>query len=188
MGEVGQITRVIGPSRGSYLTYAASTIASAPGQLCVREMLDVYGLRRLKSSTKVVGMIGSPTADSATPKVYNRAFAAMNLDFLYLKFSVPDLKDFLQNAGAIGIVGFSVTASQESAVIPLLDTLTGKARDTGAVNTVYLQDGKWIGDNVVDMVYNPPITHLLRSAARQFEIWTGHRAPSEIFEEKSGLS
>jgi len=52
------------------------------------------------------------------------------------------------------------------------------------------------------MVYNPPITRLLRSsrdqgktviqgttmflaqAARQFEIWTGHRAPSEIFEEK----
>ena len=59
---------------------------------------------------------------------------------------------------------------------------------------------------VLDMVYNPPITRLLRSArdqgktviqgttmflaqaARQFEIWTGHRAPSEIFEEKTGLS
>ena len=61
-------------------------------------------------------------------------------------------------------------------------------------------------DVVFDMVYNPPITRLLRSArdqgktviqgttmflaqaARQFEIWTGHRAPSEIFEEKTGLS
>ena len=59
---------------------------------------------------------------------------------------------------------------------------------------------------VLDMVYNPPITRLLRSAldqgktviqgttmflaqaARQFEIWTGHRAPSEIFEEKIVLS
>ena len=57
-------------------------------------------------------------------------------------------------------------------------------------------------DVVFDMVYNPPITRLLRSsrdqgktviqgttmflaqAARQFEIWTGHRAPSEIFAEK----
>jgi shikimate 5-dehydrogenase len=56
------------------------------------------------------------------------------------------------------------------------------------------------------MVYNPPVTRLLRSAidqgktviqgttmflaqaARQFEIWTGHRAPSEIFEEKTVLS
>jgi shikimate 5-dehydrogenase len=59
---------------------------------------------------------------------------------------------------------------------------------------------------VLDMVYNPPITRLLRSAhdqgktviqgttmflaqaARQFEIWTGHRAPTEIFEEKAVLS
>ena len=57
-------------------------------------------------------------------------------------------------------------------------------------------------DVVLDMVYNPPITRLLRSArdqgktviqgttmflaqaARQFEIWTGHHAPPEIFEEK----
>ena len=55
---------------------------------------------------------------------------------------------------------------------------------------------------VFDMVYNPPITRLLRSAAdqgktiiqgttmflaqaaRQFEIWTGHRAPAEVFEAK----
>jgi shikimate 5-dehydrogenase len=62
------------------------------------------------------------------------------------------------------------------------------------------------GDVVFDMVYNPPITRLLRSArdqgktviqgttmflaqaARQFEIWTGHHAPSEIFEEKTVLS
>ena len=27
----------------------------------------------------------------------------------------------------------------------------------------------------------------LAQAARQFEIWTGHRAPAEIFEEKSAL-
>ena len=61
-------------------------------------------------------------------------------------------------------------------------------------------------DVVMDMVYNPPITRLLRSArdqgktviqgttmflaqaARQFEIWTGHRAPPEIFEENLIMS
>ena len=67
-------------------------------------------------------------------------------------------------------------------------------------------DGPIPASVVLDMVYNPPITRLLRAArdqgktviqgttmflaqaARQFEIWTGHRAPSEIFAEKSGLS
>src|SRR4029077_8509308 len=102
---------------------------------------------------------------------------------------VTDLKDFFENARAIGIVGFSVTIPHEAAVIPFLDRLTTEARDAGAVNIVSLQDGKWIGDIVCDMIYNPPVTHLLRPpAARQFQIWTGHRAPSKIFEEKSGLS
>jgi shikimate 5-dehydrogenase len=59
---------------------------------------------------------------------------------------------------------------------------------------------------VFDMVYNPPITKLLRSAAgqgkktiqgstmllaqaaRQFEIWTGQPAPPEVFETELSLS
>jgi shikimate 5-dehydrogenase len=63
-------------------------------------------------------------------------------------------------------------------------------------------DGTIHADAVFDMVYNPAITRLLRcaadqgrtiiqgttmflaQAAKQFEIWTGHRAPPEIFEEK----
>src|SRR5262249_5576017 len=43
MGNIGQLTRVIGPARGSFLTYAGLTAnASAPGQLTLREMIDVY--------------------------------------------------------------------------------------------------------------------------------------------------
>src|SRR4029077_2418522 len=57
MGEVAQITRVIGPSRGSFLTYAALMNGSAPGQLSLNEMLNIYNFRRVKSSTKVVGII-----------------------------------------------------------------------------------------------------------------------------------
>jgi 3-dehydroquinate dehydratase/shikimate dehydrogenase len=295
MGEIGQITRVIGPSRGSFLTYAASSNGSAPGQLSLSEMLEVYRFRRVRPSTKVIGVIGlPPVGHCVSPNIHNRAFAVRDLDFVYLKFPVPDVKDFFENARAIGIEGFSVTIPHKTAVIPFLDGLTAEAREAGAVNTVSLQAEKWIGDNtdvhgvrtavasagldvtgktvlilgaggaakaalaalfqakkvtmlprgeiaaaptyrcdllinatpvgmfpevdaspltgpipgdvVFDMVYNPPITRLLRSArdqgktviqgttmflaqaARQFEIWTGHRAPSEIFEEKSGLS
>jgi shikimate dehydrogenase len=204
------------------------------------------------------------------------------------------VKDFFDNARAIGIHGFSVTIPHKTAVIPFLDELTPEAQAIGAVNTVSPRNGKWVGDNtdvhgvraalssvgfdptgktvvilgaggaakaavaalkaakkvevlsrreiaeaahrrcdllinatpvgmfpmvdasplsgpidanvVLDMVYNPPITRLLRSAldqgktviqgttmflaqaARQFEIWTGHRPPPEIFEEKKILS
>jgi 3-dehydroquinate dehydratase/shikimate dehydrogenase len=294
MGEIGQITRVIGPARGSFLSYASSGDASAPGQLSLQEMLNVYRIRRIKRSTKLIGIVGSPVSHSLSPNIHNRAFDVANLDFVYLKFLTPDVKDFFDNAGAIGIEAFSVTIPHKTAVVPFLGELTPEAREAGAVNTVWWRDGKWIGDNtdvhgvkaalasgnfdpanktvvilgaggaskaavaalkearkvtvlsrrevpdaskyrcdllinatpigmfpmvdslpvqgpipaevVFDMVYNPPITRLLRSArdqgktviqgttmflaqaARQFEIWTGHRAPSEIFEEKTGLS
>ena len=147
MGEVGQITRVIGPSRGSFLTYAALMDASAPGQLSVSEMLNVYRFRCIKASTKVVGIIGLPIGDSGSPNIHNRAFAANDLDFVYLKFPVPDVKDFFDNARAVGIEGFSVTIPHKTAVIPFLDELTVEARDAGSVNTVSLRNGKWIGDN-----------------------------------------
>jgi 3-dehydroquinate dehydratase/shikimate dehydrogenase len=290
MGDTGQITRVIGPSRGSFLTYAASVNASAPGQLSLREMKDVYRFRRITRSTRFIGIVGNPLGHSLSPVIHNKGFVALGLDFVYLKFPTRDVKDFFDNARAIGIEGFSVTIPHKTAVIPFLDELTPEALEVGAVNTVSLRGGRWIGDNtdvhgvrealasaafdpsdktvvilgagggaraavaavkgaktvtvlsrrdvpgasnyrcdllinatpvgmfpmvdasplhglipadvVLDMIYNPPITRLLRSArdqgktviqgttmflaqaARQFEIWTGHRAPSEIFEEK----
>jgi 3-dehydroquinate dehydratase / shikimate dehydrogenase len=189
MGEIGQITRVVGPSRGSFLTYAASTNASAPGQLSVVEMLDVYGFRRVRSSTKIIGVIGWPVVHSMLPAIQNDGFAALDLDFVYLKFPSPDVNDFFENARAIGIQGFSVTIPHQTAVIPFLDELTAEARHAGAVDTVSTREGRWVGDLVSDMVYNPPITRLVTAqAARQFEIWTGHPAPSKIFSEKSDLS
>ncbi len=291
MGDIGQITRVIGPARGSFLTYAASTISSAPGQMTVREMRDVYRFGKVGRETKLIGIVGNPLGHSLSPVIHNRAFDKLDLDFVYLKFPVPSVKDFFENARAIGIEGFSVTIPHKTAVIPFLHDQTPEALEAGAVNTVFQRNGQWIGDNtdvhgvraalasaaidpvdktvvilgrggaakaavvavkgaksvrtlsrqevadasnhrcdllinatpvgmfpavdaspvhgpihanvVLDMVYNPPITRLLRSAAdqgktviqgttmflaqaaRQFEIWTGHRAPAEVFDEKS---
>ena len=41
MGDLGQITRIAGPSRGSFLSYAFSSNESAPGQISLQEMLNV---------------------------------------------------------------------------------------------------------------------------------------------------
>jgi 3-dehydroquinate dehydratase/shikimate dehydrogenase len=147
MGDVGQITRIIGPARGSFLTYAAVTSVSAPGQLSVHEMLDVYRFRRIGKTTKLIGIVGNPLGHSLSPVIHNRAFEALGLDFVYLKFPTSDVRDFFDNALAIGIEGFSVTIPHKTAVIPFLDEQTPEALEAGAVNTVVRRDGKWIGDN-----------------------------------------
>ena len=62
---------------------------------------------RVRRTTKLIGIVGNPLSHSLSPVIHNRAFEALNLDFVYLKFPTPDVKDFFENARAIGIEGFS---------------------------------------------------------------------------------
>jgi 3-dehydroquinate dehydratase/shikimate dehydrogenase len=148
MGDLGQITRIIGPSRGSFLTYAGlAPNASAPGQLTVDDMHCVYRFRRAGPHTKLIGIIGYPLTHSRSPHIHNRAFDALDLDMMLVKCPVTDVKDFFNNARPIGISGFCVTIPHKVAVIPFLDDITPEARDVGAVNTVTWRNENWIGDN-----------------------------------------
>ena len=147
MGEMGQITRVLGPSRGSALTYASAGMASAPGQLGIRDLLDTYRFRKVGADTRVIGIIGNPVGHSRSPELHNRAFEDAGLDFVYLKFLVDDAGDFAKAFDQIGIVGFSVTIPHKVEIMRYLDGVTREAAAVGAVNTVYRSDGKWMGDN-----------------------------------------
>lgn len=148
MGAMGQLTRILGPSRGTALTYAATgSEGSAPGQLKLEELLETYRLGRIGSGTRLVGIVGNPVAHSRSPELHNRAFEAARLDYVYLKFPVDELDDFFGNAEALGIEGFSVTLPHKVAVGNRLPNLTPEAIAAGAVNTVYRHDGEWKGDN-----------------------------------------
>jgi 3-dehydroquinate dehydratase/shikimate dehydrogenase len=147
MGELGQITRIAGPSRGSFLSYAFSSGESAPGQISLKEMLDVYKFRRVKKSTKLLGVLGMPVSHSKSPVLHNRAFEKTNLDFVYMKFLGNDLDDFFENAPHCGVEGFSVTIPHKVAIIPFLNRLGLEASKIGAVNTVSRAADGWVGDN-----------------------------------------
>jgi 3-dehydroquinate dehydratase/shikimate dehydrogenase len=148
MGDVGQITRIVGPARGSFLTFAASERqAAAPGQLTVKEMLETCKFRRIRQSTKLLGILGMPVGHSLSPALHNRAFEKTGLDFAYVKLPAPDIKDFMENARAVGLSGFSVTIPHKIAVMPFLSEVTKAASAVGAVNTVSDDNGNWIGDN-----------------------------------------
>jgi len=147
MGEIGQITRIAGPSRGSFLSYAASTRQAAAGQLTVPEMLDTYKFRRIRRSTRLLGILGMPVSHSLSPVLHNRAFELSNLDFAYVKLPAPDVNDFMENARAVGLAGFSVTIPHKISMLPFMSRLTPAATAVGAVNTVSDENGTWIGDN-----------------------------------------
>jgi 3-dehydroquinate dehydratase/shikimate dehydrogenase len=144
MGSAGLITRVLGPSRGSFLTYASLGRGreSATGQITCRELIESFRIRRITPRTEIFGVMGNPVSHSASPAIHNRALSAAGLDAVYLPLEVADPSEFLSrmvaNAGEFSLPfrGLSVTIPHKAAVIPLLDEVDETALAIGAVNTI----------------------------------------------------
>lgn len=97
----------------------------------------------------VYGVIGDPLDFTLSPRLHNAALLACGLPGHYRQLRVPPqaLPAAIQALRDVGRGGYNVTMPHKVAVIPLLDTLTPLARETGAVNTVYWQGDQLCGDN-----------------------------------------
>ena len=152
----GLITRLLGPSRGCFLTYGSLGRGreSAPGQITCDELRRVYRVDQLSPATKITGIIGRPVSHSASPAMHNTAFNALGLDFAYLPFEVDDVGEFFTRFVKPAsreldwdLRGFSVTIPHKTAVLPWLDKIDATARKIGAVNTVVIENRETIGYN-----------------------------------------
>lgn len=106
-------------------------------------MLTVSG------ATRVVGIIGYPVRHSLSPAMQNAAFAACNLDYVYVPFAVApgNLESGVSGLRSLGLCGFNVTIPHKTEIIRYLDVLDKSAEDAGAVNTVLIDNGRMIGYN-----------------------------------------
>ena len=103
-------------------------------------------------NTFKLGLIGYPLGHSLSPKIYAAALKACKLKGDYSLFPVaPDdlqeMTNLLDRLRSDKIHGFNITIPHKQNIISFLDELTPTARVIGAVNTVYMQNGKLIGDN-----------------------------------------
>ncbi len=103
----------------------------------------------VSGKTQVVGIIGNPVKHSLSPAMHNAAFAACDLDYVYVPFFVApeNLGNAISGLKALGVCGFNVTIPYKTDIIPYLDYLDQTAEEAGAVNTVLIKNGKMIGHN-----------------------------------------
>ena len=94
-------------------------------------------------STRVAGVIGDPIRHSLSPIIHNAAFAALDMDWVFLAFPVPEgeVAGALAGCRSLGIEGLSVTMPHKTAVAGLVDRLSPTASALGAVNTVVRAEG-----------------------------------------------
>lgn len=156
MGEYGLITRILGPSRGAFLTYASleDDKATAPGQISAKDLRGIYRIETINRESQVMGLVGRPVAHSLSPHMHNSAFQALGLDAVYLPLEVRDLRPFISRMVHPltrelnwNVVGLSVTAPHKTAVIDLLDWVDDSARQIGAVNTIVVDGPQLLGYN-----------------------------------------
>jgi shikimate dehydrogenase len=100
-------------------------------------------------STRVAAVIGDPIAHSLSPVIFNAAFEAARLDWVFVAFRVPagDTRRAFDGIRATGIGGVSVTMPHKDAACALVDELTPEASALGAVNCVVNRDGTLVGHN-----------------------------------------
>lgn len=148
MGEIGLPGRLLALREGSALAYAPIGPATAPGQVGLRELKQLYRAHLLTRKTEVYGVIGDPIRHSLSPLMHNTGFVARKRDAVYLPFLVHDLKDFLGAIPDFGVRGFSITIPHKENILRHLADCDRLAADIGAVNTVVVRrDGSLYGLN-----------------------------------------
>jgi 3-dehydroquinate dehydratase/shikimate dehydrogenase len=175
MGPAGMVSRILAKKMGSFLTFASldDEQATAPGQLTIRQIKELYRWDRINSQTQILGVIGDPVMHSLGPMLYNACFEKENINAVYLPFLVQQETSgfdlFMQgilsrpwlNAG-----GFSVTVPHKTNALNFArrhgEFVEGLAMTIGAVNTLK------IGFNNILSAYNTDYAGAMNALAAAF--------------------
>ena len=107
-----------------------------------------------RTESYLVGLVGDGVMPSLTPHMHEREGDVQGLRYLYRPIDLHELGlpgstigDLLQSAYRMGFNGLNVTHPCKQLVLDHLDEITPDAAKLGAVNTVVIQDGRFIGHN-----------------------------------------
>lgn len=161
MGEAGLISRVLAKKFGAFLTFASLTdeSATAPGQITIADMKNLYRWDAIRPSTKVFGVVAHPVRHSMSPAIHNAAFSEVGFDGVYLPMLVePDYESFksfiegFMDFDGMNLSGLSVTIPhKENALLYLKETgseIEPLGERIGAINTISIDpSGRLSGKN-----------------------------------------
>src|SRR4029453_15299559 len=106
------------------------------------------------SEAYLIGLIGDGVTPSLTPPMHEREGDVHGVRYLYRPIDLAELElpgtavgDLLQSAYRLGYNGLNITHPCKQLVLQHLDEISDDARRLGAVNTVVIKDGRFIGHN-----------------------------------------
>ena len=196
MGEEGLVSRILGPRFGAAFTFASfadgsetdSKLATAPGQLSLRTLRDLYHVEQLDQATRLFAVAGNPIAHSLSPLMQNTAFRRENENSVLIPLKTRNLDDLLTLVRELPLAGVAVTMPLKQEVLPhLANPVVAKSAPLthriGACNTLRTgADGKLYGFNTdVDGVIRPLERRLKLKGARIAVLGAGGAARAAVF-------
>lgn len=103
----------------------------------------------ITGETRVAAIIGDPVRHSLSPALYNAAFDATGLDWVFVAFEVAagGGAAAVRAMRALGLEGLSVTMPHKADVVEACDALSVDAGVLQSVNHVRVVDGATFGDS-----------------------------------------
>ena len=185
MGEEGLVSRVLGPRTGAAFTLAsmAGGAETAPGQVTVRTLRDLYRIDQIDSATRIFGVAGNPIAHSLSPLLHSTAFRRESVNAVLLPLKTRGLNDLLTLVRELPLCGVAITMPLKQEVLPHLANMDPFTARTGACNTLRTgADGKLYGFNTdVAGVVRPLEKRLRLKGAKIAVLGAGGAARAAVF-------
>jgi len=110
---------------------------------------DAVTRSAVSASTALCGILLHPAAHTRSPAMHNAAFAALEIDAVYLAFDVTpgELAAAIAGARALNVRQLAISIPHKEAVMAHLDRIDETARAIGAVNTVTRSGDSLLGSN-----------------------------------------
>ena len=161
MGPASPPGRVLSALFGASLVYGSVERRTAPGQLTLQDLLEIYEIPRPRPIEALFGIVGADVSDSLSPLLHNALFRLRGLSSLYLPLPLSDFDRSRPQelAHEPPFRGFSVTRPWKlraaRTAVPSEDV-----RATGAANTLVVSRGRWRAENTdVDGIFDPLADH-----------------------------
>ena len=140
-GPAAIATRVLQPVFGGALVYAASrrcreVVADIP---ILREMDEVYGVRRLGRATAFFPLLGRPLRHSVSPPMVNAALRAAGKDAVYLPVPCDDAEKTARVLVGLGAAGLAFTAPHKAVPLWMASLTEAVAAHSITANTLFRQ-------------------------------------------------
>lgn len=112
----------------------------------------------VNGKTRTCGLIGDPVEHTLSPVIHNTLSELFGINMVYVPFHVlsDNVKEAVNGAYALNILGMNATVPHKSAVIPHLKDVDDLASKIGAVNTLVRVNDGYKG-------YNTDMNGLLRA-------------------------